>query len=497
MQLLAAPLLAFGLLHAQVPEAADFTFVFLQSGPKEALLGADAIGSAMTGHRTNIRRLGDEGVMLLAGPFGEPRGNMRGIFVFDVASVDEAREHVASDPAVQAGALDALVLPFRCDPGMRRLPGLNRGARQARAARDPTKADSFEGRAYVLAMLPENSESATRLESWLQTPAVLFSGRLGAADHGTLLACLDATDLDDARRQLGLAGLDSLPWDLHILWATVMLEQLPQLRLRDDGPDFQIKPLPDAGPRSAFRPAFERVVDVFGIPIVATADTGAAQLLHAAHLMAQYLDNDEDGQVDDLQVLYELTRRGAFLAMAGSERAFERLEVDWMRLQDEGFHLGQDLYGDETHPGGAPHSQEPGAPFDAALEEVLHLVSQGWARAYPAAFSFERGSRLTDAMDLARGGRFSSVPDRYPEAAWYHYDDRTCHYECMAVEYFYWALTSLLDGQDSPGRAARIAHEWELPKPALLAEGDPAVHALLTDPSYALPRRLPDGSYAR
>ena len=135
--------------------------------------------------------------------------------------------------------------------------------------------------------------------------------------------------------------------------------------------------------------------------------------------------------------------------------------------------------------------------FDAALEEVLHLITTaGYAQVYPAAFGAQAGTLLTDAMDLARGGRFQRIPNPYPEGAWYHYDDATCDYRCMAVEYFYWALTTLLGAQAEPARCREINREWTLCTAMALEEGDPAVHALLTDPQYHLPTRLPDGRYA-
>ena len=97
-------------------------------------------------------------------------------------------------------------------------------------------------------------------------------------------------------------------------------------------------------------------------------------------------------------------------------------------------------------------------------------------------------------MDTARGGHFTSIPDPYPDEAWYHYDDRTCDYECMATEYFYWALTSSMGLQAE--RCARIDDEWELCTPGAVAETDTAVTALLTDPTLGLPSQGPDAQYA-
>jgi len=128
---------------------------------------------------------------------------------------------------------------------------------------------------------------------------------------------------------------------------------------------------------------------------------------------------------------------------------------------------------------------------------VLHLVtSRGYSRVYPADLGEQSGSTLTDAMDLARGGHFVSVPTSYPDEAWYHYDDPTCDYECMATEYFYWALTSMLGAQDYPGRCDDIAVEWEPCTRALVESMDPAVFALLSDAAWSLPTVLPDGSYS-
>ena len=108
-----------------------------------------------------------------------------------------------------------------------------------------------------------------------------------------------------------------------------------------------------------------------------------AKLRHAAIILAEYLDNDEDGEPDNPKVLGTMIERDAFLFMTANERALERLDHDV--FQDAGFLHGQGQVGTETNPGGGE--------FDAALEEVLHLIShEGYAHAYPDVFGERPGT---------------------------------------------------------------------------------------------------------
>ena len=61
---------------------------------------------------------------------------------------------------------------------------------------------------------------------------------------------------------------------------------------------------------------------------------------------------------------------------------------------------------------------------DATLEEIWHTITDlGYAKANSTVFSTdsESDSLLTKAMDVARGGRFLTIPDKYPSGAWYTY----------------------------------------------------------------------------
>ena len=115
---------------------------------------------------------------------------------------------------------------------------------------------------------------------------------------------------------------------------------------------------------------------------------------------------------------------------------------------------------------------------------------------YPTAFGMGPNSSLmSDAMDIARGGQFLSIPNPYPASAWYHYDDWTCDYECMAIEYMYWAIVSNMGILDDPQTASGIANEWEPYNAILLQSMDILMYSLITDPQYKLPQLSPDGNY--
>lgn len=69
-------------------------------------------------HLANIRRLADSGKLLLAGPFTDG-GDLRGMFVFKVDSMEEAKALADGDPAVKAGRLRVELHPWYSAKGIR------------------------------------------------------------------------------------------------------------------------------------------------------------------------------------------------------------------------------------------------------------------------------------------------------------------------------------------------------------------------------------------
>ena len=69
------------------------------------------------GHMANINKLAEMKKLVAAGPFGD-NGRLRGIFVFRVASLEEAKALTATDPAVQAGRLAMDIHPWLIPEGV-------------------------------------------------------------------------------------------------------------------------------------------------------------------------------------------------------------------------------------------------------------------------------------------------------------------------------------------------------------------------------------------
>lgn len=64
------------------------------------------IDSCFRGHMNNISRLVDEGKLIVAGPLQKNENTYRGIFIFNVPTIEEAEQLVLTDPAINSKLLD-------------------------------------------------------------------------------------------------------------------------------------------------------------------------------------------------------------------------------------------------------------------------------------------------------------------------------------------------------------------------------------------------------
>lgn len=82
----------------------QYIMVLLRRGDKALDYSALELEKLQAGHMENMNRLAEMGKLIVAGPFGDD-GDLRGILIMDCATVEEAKELVATDPAVKAGRL--------------------------------------------------------------------------------------------------------------------------------------------------------------------------------------------------------------------------------------------------------------------------------------------------------------------------------------------------------------------------------------------------------
>jgi len=84
-----------------------YVLVILKTGPKDGEFKGKQRDDIFAGHMANIGRLAEAGKLAVAGPFMKNDKGYRGLFIFNVATIEEAQKLVETDPTVKAGILIA------------------------------------------------------------------------------------------------------------------------------------------------------------------------------------------------------------------------------------------------------------------------------------------------------------------------------------------------------------------------------------------------------
>jgi uncharacterized protein YciI len=81
-----------------------YVMAFLLRGDRVGEYTSEQRSEIQGGHMANIGKMAEMGKLIVAGPF---MGNedLRGIYIFDVQTLEEAKALTETDPAIQAGVL--------------------------------------------------------------------------------------------------------------------------------------------------------------------------------------------------------------------------------------------------------------------------------------------------------------------------------------------------------------------------------------------------------
>jgi uncharacterized protein YciI len=94
-------------------------FGFLKKGPnrKDGDSDKPEIQELQKAHLANINRLAELKKLVVAGPFGD-EGELRGVFVFRVSSLQEAQDLAATDPMIKIDRLRIELHPWNVPEGV-------------------------------------------------------------------------------------------------------------------------------------------------------------------------------------------------------------------------------------------------------------------------------------------------------------------------------------------------------------------------------------------
>ncbi|OOV18849.1 YciI family protein [Flavobacterium sp. LM4] len=98
-------------LHADEYGMKKYVFCLLKSGTNTTASKEES-KKLFEGHMENINKLAKEGKLVVAGPFIKNDRNYRGIYIFNVATIEEAKTLVATDLAIKANLLEAELTPW-------------------------------------------------------------------------------------------------------------------------------------------------------------------------------------------------------------------------------------------------------------------------------------------------------------------------------------------------------------------------------------------------
>jgi uncharacterized protein YciI len=106
--------------NAQEPkyEMRMYVLGLLKKGPNHGQGTKEENERVQAGHMANIKKMGDSGKLLVAGPMGD-EGDLRGIFIFDAKSPEEVRAMAESDPAIQQRRLILELHPWYAAAGLK------------------------------------------------------------------------------------------------------------------------------------------------------------------------------------------------------------------------------------------------------------------------------------------------------------------------------------------------------------------------------------------
>lgn len=104
-------------------ELESYQLVLLKRPAEPTDYPQETLQEIQAAHLAHLERMAREGHMVAAGPFGDQKDErLRGLALYRVGSIEEARRLAAADPAVAAGRLEVEVMTWYTQKGALAFP---------------------------------------------------------------------------------------------------------------------------------------------------------------------------------------------------------------------------------------------------------------------------------------------------------------------------------------------------------------------------------------
>lgn len=101
----------------------NYILVILKTGPTNVAAGKER-DEIFKGHFANIHRLADAGKLVVAGPFGD-NNDWRGMFIFNVETIEDAKKLTETDPVVKSGLMVPEFHKLYCSAALMEVNGIH------------------------------------------------------------------------------------------------------------------------------------------------------------------------------------------------------------------------------------------------------------------------------------------------------------------------------------------------------------------------------------
>jgi len=285
----------------------------------------------------------------------------------------------------------------------------------------------------------------------------------------------------------------------------------------------------------------KKVTQVFSVTICYTTkawDKGDKKKIdHIAHVLAQLIDNNGDGFVDDPDLIDYIVKKNMHMfvpfndndskqapypdkgegQMTGLwEATLNSCSVPSNRGASDTDRSTWSSVVDNT-----PGSTKCNPKRDATVEEIHHLLAAGAAKFYPDKWGTTTSSKSGSLVMALNGNCGWGYTKNWVDpggtkskcTGTYAYDDKTCDENCIIIEGVYWASVSWIGGLFTTEYAREVGNEWLMTVPdssmkalpetysnaRTLEEGAPELYKFISDttsPGHLwLPSIMPNGIY--